>query len=177
VDEETKRLAFQITINGKPYFESEDVTVITMVVEQIRRGGGHRISLHASAGEAQLQGLAASFAVGDEVVIKIVDVSDIQEADPRGCSFCGRQVHEVSSLVQGLSTAICDRCITSISAAVKTGSPLPTGASIRDEPDWSCGFCGNQPGSVPGVVVRNGAAVCPEYLRACADILSDSIGR
>ena len=27
---------------------------------------------------------------------------------------------------------------------------------------------------VAGVIVRNGAAICPECLRACSDILADS---
>jgi len=35
-------------------------------------------------------------------------------------------------------------------------------------------FCANQPGTVPGVIVRNGAAICPECLRAAGDILADN---
>jgi hypothetical protein len=49
---------------------------------------------------------------------------------------------------------------------------LPVGAFIRDVPPWKCGFCGKEPGAVPGVFVRNGAAICPECLRVAADIQS-----
>ena len=170
---ETRRAAFKVTINGRPYCESEDITAITMVVEEVRRGSGHRVSLHASAGEGPLIGLAAGFAIGDEVVVRIVDAADLEHADPLGCNFCGRSAHDVSNLVQGPSTAICDRCISTLGIAVGTGDRLPAGASIRDEPEWACGFCASQPGNVPGVVVRNGAAICPECLRACTDILAD----
>jgi ATP-dependent protease Clp ATPase subunit len=86
-------------------------------------------------------------------------------------------VHEVSTLVQGQEAAICDGCITSLSNAVKNGTELPVGASIRDEPTWTCGLCHNQPGNIAGVVVRSGAAVCPECLRACAEILEEKSRR
>jgi len=168
-------VAFQISINGKLYCESQDITALTMVAEEIQRRRGSRISLHV-AGEGPLQWLAANLGAGDEIVVRIVDAAEQEDADPVGCSFCGRDVHDVSNLVLGHSaatTAICAPCIAGFSKAVKSGTALPLGAAIRDEPEWVCGFCSNQPGSIPGVVVRNGAAVCPECLRACADILGD----
>ena len=73
----------------------------------------------------------------------------------------------------GQSKGICDLCIAGFSEAVKHGTELPLGASIRDEPQWVCDFCASLPGTIPGVVVRNGAAVCPECLRAAADILAE----
>ncbi len=166
--------AFQVSINGKPYCETEDITVVTMVAEQIRRGQNTRVSLHA-AGEGPQQWLAANLGVGDEIVVRIVDAIDEDDAAPLSCSFCARDLHEVSSLVQGHSatTAICDSCIVGLGEAVRNGSSLPLGASIHDEPHLVCGFCANQPGSVPGVIVRNGAAICAECLRACSDILAD----
>jgi hypothetical protein len=169
-------VAFQITVNGKPYCESEDLTVVTMVVDEVRRRNARRISLHARAGEAAVQWLAADLTVGDEIVIRVVDSADLQEAAVPTCSFCGREAHEASSVVQGPSAAICDVCVGSLSAALREGSPLPLGVAIRDEPDWICGLCGKAPGVVPGVMVRNGAAVCPECLRACVDILSENAG-
>jgi hypothetical protein len=45
-------VAFQISINGTRYCESNDITVVTMVVEELRRRGSHRISLHAGTGDA-----------------------------------------------------------------------------------------------------------------------------
>jgi len=177
LDQETVRAAFQVTINGKPYCESEDITAMTMVVEELRRGGSSRISLHVAAGQAPLQGLAANFAIGDEILIRIIDADDIELTGPAGCSFCGREAQDVSSLVHGPSAAICDGCVTGMGGALGNGSPLPLGASIREEPEWACGFCANKPGTIPGVVVRNGAAVCSECLRTCVDILADRPGR
>jgi hypothetical protein len=177
MDKHMQRVAFQITVNGKPYCESEDITVLTMVAEEIRRRDGHRISLHASAGETQVQWLSANLTVGDEVIVRIVDAAGVDNAGALGCGFCGHEVNDVENLVQGPSVAICDRCIASLSGAVKNANPLPVGASMRDEPEWACGFCANQPGTIPGVVVRNGAAVCPECLRACVDILAESPGK
>jgi hypothetical protein len=171
VDKHIPRTAFQITINGKPYGESEDITVVTMVAEQVRGSKGERISLYASGGESQVRWLAANLTVGDEVVVRIVDASEVEDALPLGCNFCGRDIHDVSHLLHGPAAAICDGCIASFSEAVKNVGSLPLGASIRDDPEWTCGFCTNQPGRIPGVVVRNGAAICPECLRACVDIL------
>ena len=163
-------VTFQISINGKAYCESDDITTVTMVAEEIRRDAC-RISLHAGGGEASVQWLAADLKAGDEIVIRVVEVGELELTGPSGCSFCAREIHDVSTLLQGRSAAICDLCIVSFSRAVKNGTELPLGASLRDEPEWVCGFCGNQPGKIPGVVVRNGAALCPECLRACSDIL------
>ena len=63
-----------------------------------------------------------------------------------------------------------------MSDAVRDAGRLPVGAAIREEPTWVCGFSGKQPGSVPAVVVRNGTAICPECLRACADLLRENPG-
>jgi len=177
VDKHIPRAAFQITINGKPYGESEDITVLTLVAEEVRRRSGERISLHASASESQMQWLAANLTIGDEIVVRIVDASELEDAGPHGCNFCGRDVHEVSKLLEGPAGAICDGCITSFSDAVKNVAPLPLGASIRDEPEWTCRICAKQPGRIPGVVVRNGAAICPECLRAAVEILDTSPGK
>jgi hypothetical protein len=109
-----------------------------------------------------------------EIVISVVDLSEAEEAPPPACSFCGRAVHDVSTLVRGPAAAICDNCIRSFSTAVRTATELPASASIRDDSEWSCGFCSNQPANTGGVVVRNGAAVCPACLRVCSDILAES---
>jgi hypothetical protein len=81
-------------------------------------------------------------------------------------------MHEFEKLVQGTDVAICDTCTTGLSRAIKDGAPLPVGSSIRDASDLLCGFCRNKSGHVTGVVVRNGAAICPECLRTCAEIIT-----
>jgi len=167
-------VAFQITINGQKYCESEDISVLTMVVEEIRRRDALRISLHAGGPDSALQWLTGNLRVGDEITIRIVDTSEFEATGPSACSFCAREVHEASTVVQGHTAAICDSCITNFSTAVKNGTELPVGASMRDEPTWICGFCHNQPGNVAGVVVRNGSAVCPECLRTCAELAHET---
>ena len=101
-------VGFKITVNGKTYCESDDISALTMVVEQIKRRRGYRISLHAGSGDAPLQWLEADLKRGDEIVIRVVDMSESEKGPPPACSFCARAVHEVSSLIQGPATAICD---------------------------------------------------------------------
>ena len=168
-------VAFHVSINGKTYCESEAITALTMATEEMRRGGC-RISLHAAAGESALQWLTADLSIGDEIVIRIVDADDVEDAEPPGCSFCGRDLLDVSSIVLGGTARLCDRCTDAFATALENARELPLGASIRDEPEWMCGFCANKPGNVPGVIVRNGAAVCPECLRVCSEILATSPG-
>ena len=170
-------VGFRITVNGNTYCESDDISALTMVAEQIGRRSGYRISLHAGSGDAPVQWLAADLKVGDEIVISVVDLSETEDAPPLACSFCGQAVHDVSTLVRGPAAAICDNCIRSFSTAVRTATELPAGASIRDDSKWSCGFCSNQPANTGGLVVRNGPAVCPVCLRACSDILAESANR
>src|SRR5580765_4270019 len=165
-------VAFRITVNGRTYFESEDLSVLTMVAEQIRRRSGYRISLHAGAGDAPVQWLAADLKLGDQIVSRVVDATETDQ-EPLTCSFCRREAHEVASLICGPSSAICDTCIRGFSTAVKNAAQLAGGASIRVEAEWNWGFCGNRPADAGGVVVRNGAAVCPACLRVCFDILSE----
>src|SRR4051794_40954595 len=104
-------IAFQITINGRKHCESEDISVVTMVAEEIERRHAFRISLHAGGHDTPLQWFTANLRAGDEIAIRIVDTSEFEASGPPTCSFCAREVHEVSTLVQGEEAAICDGCI------------------------------------------------------------------
>jgi ATP-dependent protease Clp ATPase subunit len=117
--------------------------------------------------------MTANLGVGDQIVIEVVDLVGERESEPLHCDFCGRDVTEVSTLVQGSAGSICDQCITEFSTAVHQGHTLPLGASFRDDSEVSCRFCGQAPPVIGPVVMRNGAAVCGECLRTGADILSD----
>ena len=97
IGEETM-IAFQITINGQKYCESEDISVFTMVAEEIQRREAFRISLHAGGPDSPLQWLTANLRVGDEIAIRVVDTSEFEPSAPPTCSFCAREVHEVSTL-------------------------------------------------------------------------------
>jgi ClpX C4-type zinc finger len=169
-------VTFQITINGRPCFDSDDITALTLVAEELRRREGERISLHASGGDDSMQWLAANLKIGDEITVQIVDASEKLNSFPMACSFCGKDQHEVSNLVAGEKVLICGQCISDFSEALTIQKQLPIGAAIRNEPSWACGFCNNSPGIIPGVIVRNGAAICPECLRVGSDILSEQSG-
>jgi hypothetical protein len=165
---------FQITINGRPYCEAADIGAVTLVVESVPRRGGDRVSIHArSAVDDTVQWLGAHLGVGDEVHIRIVEAVENIDAGPEGCSFCGRDIHELKKLVTGRKLGICDGCIAAFASSLKSGTPLPVGASLRDEPEWTCSHCSRRPPEIAGVVVRNGAAICAECLRASSDILEN----
>ena len=164
---------FQIKINGETYCEADDIKSLTLVTEEMRRRGADRISLHASAGDGSMQWLVANLKVGDEINIQILNDCHQDKSIPYSCSFCAKEAHEVSNLMQGTRAMICDQCVTAFSEALGSQKALPIGASIHDETSLVCGFCNNKPRIIPGVIVRNGAAICPECLRACTDILSE----
>ena len=163
-------------MNEKGFCESDDLTTFTMVVEDLRNSEEQRVSLHAQAGDGPLQWLAANLKIGDTVKIEVVDLVAGAESENEefACGFCGRDMHAVRNLIQGQDVAICDGCTMAFSEAVRTGGRLPTGAIIQDEPKWVCGFCSKVAAGMAGVIVRNAAAICPECLSACNDILQDS---
>ena len=165
---------FLITINGKAFCEADDLTTATIVVEELRRRVERRITLYASGHEGRLHWMTANLTVGDRIVIEIADAMARSQLKPRKCDFCGRDAHDVHALVRGPAGSICDICIATFSAAVHKGTPLPAEASFRDDSTLSCRFCGKAPPAIAGVVMQNGAGVCAECLRSCADMLADS---
>jgi glucokinase len=171
------RTAFRITINGEPFCEAEDLTTATMAVDEVRGQDEQRITLYANANEGHLQWMTASLGIGDQIVIEVVDALTERESEPQHCDFCGRDAHDVSILVQGQTGSICDQCISGFSTAVHKGSALPVGASFSNDSDSPCRFCGKAPPAITAVVMRNGAAVCAECLRAGADMLGERPNR
>jgi ClpX C4-type zinc finger len=170
-------VAFEITINGERHCGADDITAVTVVADWVQRRQADRVSVHVgraegsgALGERPLHWLGAHLGPGDVVTIHIVEAVETRKETPSACSFCGSGVGDIASLVEGRDVAICNLCIATLGAAVKAGGPLPLGASLRDDPEWPCGFCGTPPGDIPGVLVRNGSAICAECLRSCSDI-------
>lgn len=113
-------IAFRIRINGKDVTASDDVTVFTMVAEE--RGEREcRVALHAAGADMRLHSLAAHLRAGDEVTIDVVDPDEMPARGPECCTFCGREPQDVSSLVAGGSSAICDHCVRVFSASLTSG--------------------------------------------------------
>jgi hypothetical protein len=168
-------VSFEISVNGERRFVGDDVRAITVVTEWITRRQDDRVSVHVGlggAGERAIQHLGADLHPGDEITIRVREDDELPASDvPEACSFCGSGTHHISSLVAGPQVAICDSCLRAFDAVVTRGAALPVGGSIRQDGDLRCGFCLKGPPEVAGVLVRNAAAICPECLHACVDMI------
>lgn len=166
--------AFEIFVNGERRLVGDDISAVTLASDWVPRRHAQRVSLHVGvgpSGERQVQYLGADLHPGDEITIRVLDEDDARACGDIGpCSFCGSDVSSVKSLISGPRVSICDACLAGFTAVVARGAPLPIGATIQERGTARCGFCGKTPPEVPGVLARNGAAICPECLRACADM-------
>ncbi len=164
--------AFEIFVNGERRLVDGDISAITLAAEWVSRRDARRVSLHVGVGptgERHVQYLAADLGPGDEITIRVLPEAPFGWS-PELCSFCGREQSEVRSLLASSIIAICVTCLAGFIAVVAHGAPLPIGATIQDRDATPCGFCAKAPPEVPGVLVRNAAAICAECLRACADL-------
>lgn len=167
-------VTFEISVNGERRFVGDDVRAITVVSEWIARRRADRVSVHVGVGgpeERAVQYLGSDLHPGDEISIRLLEEEGVVAGEaPPGCSFCGQDVYSVTSLVSGPRLAICDSCLGSFDAVIRTAAALPPGASIEQQGDRRCGFCLQGVPEVPGLLVRQEAAICPECLHACVDM-------
>jgi hypothetical protein len=172
--------AFEISVNGKRRFVGEDVRAITLAADSVTNRGVEKVYLHVGVGEAgewEVQYLGRDLRPGDEISIRVLaDCESPTDTGwpPQSCSFCGNNRRRIISLVAGPEAAICDGCIADFHAFITHGAALPAGASIHGGGESHCGFCHKAPPEVPGLLARNGAAICPECLHACMDLLGAS---
>lgn len=168
-------ITFEIRVNGEERFSGDGVNAVTLVSDWIARRGRTRVQLHVGAGDPgdqEVHHLGADLGAGDEITIRLVE-DGIDGAGPLAqeiCSFCARDITHFRSLVAGAQVAICDSCVAAFEAVLHDRGPLPLGTSVHDRGDLACGFCLKTPPDVPGLLVRNGAAICPECLRVCGDL-------
>jgi len=166
-------IALDITINGTEYGGGEEITAVTVVAEYVGGRRGDRVSVHGQSSDGRLQWLDAHLSIGDEIRVRIVETSSASSSIPEACSFCVREAREVAKLVTGTKVGICDDCTKRFAASVKSGAALPIGASIQDDPQQACGFCGEDGSAVGGVIVRNGAAICGQCIRTCEELTEE----
>jgi hypothetical protein len=170
-------VAFEVRINGERRYEGNHITSVTLAADWVYRRQSDRVSIHV--GGSHVHALDARLQPGDEVLIRIVDAVDEDALAQDVCAFCGSASHEVAKLIQAPKAAICDACVAAFDAVLRSGARLPLGASLRDDADRECSVCGKAPGfkpdEIPGVFVRNGAAICAECLRACSDIMAETV--
>jgi hypothetical protein len=168
--------AFEIEVNGERRFAGAEVTAITLVTEWVPRRKADRVSVHVAVGGTgsdHVQCLGADLKPGDDITIRVLDEQALQaaiSAAPHSCSFCAREARDVESLVSGHQIAICDSCLSAFQAVIARSGALLAGTTIRDTAGILCGFCRKEPPEVAPLLVRNGAAICPECLRACVDM-------
>jgi hypothetical protein len=171
--------AFEIRVNGQHRFVGEPVGAITLVADGAAGGKTERVYLHVGIGEAgdyEVQYLGGDLRPGDEISIRVVaDDEELTDPSrpPTSCSFCGANNYDIGSLVGGGRAAICDFCIQAFHGVIARGAALPLGASIQDRVEGQCNFCLKSPPEVPGLLVRNTAAICPECLHVCVDLTED----
>jgi hypothetical protein len=168
---------FEIKVNGQQRYRGDDVTAITLAADRLGRRETERVAMHVGTGgpgERETHYLATNLVPGDEITIRILEDAELSDGAypaPESCSFCGSSYHDVHSLVAVQQKAICDACLSSFSAVVLKGAPLPTGAAIREAAGApTCAFCEKGPPDVPAVLVRNDSAICPGCLRSCTDL-------
>jgi hypothetical protein len=168
--------AFEIRVNGQHRFVGEPVGAITLAADSVAAGRTERVYLHVGIGEGgeyEVQYLGGDLRPGDEILIKVLaDNEELTDPSrpPDSCSFCGADKYDIESLVGGRQIAICGSCIRAFHGVIALGGVLPLGASIQDRVDGQCNFCHKSPPEVPGLLVRNTAAICPECLHACMDL-------
>jgi hypothetical protein len=170
---------FEISVNGKLRFVGEEISAITLSSNCLVFGKTERVYLHVGIGEAgdyEVQYLGGDLQPGDEVSIKVlanVDYLTDPNPPPEACSFCGTSRWDVGSLVAGRRVAICERCTQAFHSAIVKGAALHQGATIQDSHEGQCDFCQKSPPEMPGLVVRNATAICPECLHVCMDLTED----
>lgn len=102
--------------------------------------------------------------------------------DPRllYCSFCGKDQKQVKKLIAGPGVFICDECVSSVEAVLKTGNvTLTRTAALRpvDEHDTAekCSFCGKRRNQVPAMASAGASRICAECVALCNEIVAEQL--
>ena len=97
------------------------------------------------------------------------------------CSFCGKTQKQVSKLIAGPGTYICDECVVMADGVIETGqdaaTPVSAVASVAaDLTTAKCGFCGKRRYQVSGLAAAEQGSICTECLTLCHEIISEELG-
>ena len=97
------------------------------------------------------------------------------------CSFCGRSQKQVSKLIAGPGTYICDECVVMADGVIETGQDAATPVSAvaavaADLTTAKCGFCGKRRDQVSGLAAAEQGSICTECLSLCHEIISEELG-
>ena len=128
-----------------------------------------------------LEWLHQDLAVGDEIVIRIIETSACDEPKNKEvtyleCSFCRKKQAEVVKLIAGPAVYICDECVGTCSDALAAGESTGSITMIIDKiAEVRCSFCGKKPFEVVGIVGVPTARICNECVKICEDILARDV--
>ena len=147
-------IGFEIRINGDVYAESDEMTAVTVVSEQVTGRESDRVTVHGQSVDGRIQWLDSHLSIGDEIRITIVETASTNTETPTGCSFCGREMVDIGRLIQGRTVSICDNCAIRFAESLRSSSALPMGTSVHDDPKRGCDLCGRHGHDVAGLLVR-----------------------
>jgi hypothetical protein len=188
---------FEITINGEKVCTASvgDDGVLASTVTFVRRNNASAETVDAQSNSysldlrvgglanrepgvtEQLEWLNQALAVGDEVVIRIIEASSCD--DPKSkevtyveCSFCGKRQADVAKLIAGPAVYICSECVGDCGAALANGEPSGIITMVLSKTaEARCSFCGQKPIEVERIVGVRTARICNQCVKICGDIL------
>lgn len=193
---------FEVTINGKQVCTAGigDDGVLTSIVSFVmRRNASDKpgesqndnsenldlrvggLTNRESGATEHVEWLHQGLAVGDEIVIRIIEASVCDEPKSKEvtyiqCSFCDKKQFDVAKLIAGPGVYICDECIGSCTGALAAGESTGGITTIIDKTaEESCSFCGKKPIEVVRIVGVPTALICNECIKICHEILAADI--
>jgi len=179
---------FEIWINGQRRctvgLNRNGVISATATIQGWSRAGGerqHRTDVRVGGLEKidddhsqHLDWLTTNLAVGDEILIKLVDsdVRDEPTVEPtrfEGCGFCGRSRTEIpeGELLGGAEANICKDCIIRLRDECSAGEN-PSTATDAEQEQSICSFCGKRSDEVPQIFAGQAGRICQACLTNCA---------
>ncbi|HET8671980.1 MAG TPA: ClpX C4-type zinc finger protein [Candidatus Saccharimonadales bacterium] len=193
---------FEVTINGTKVCTAGvgDDGVLTSIVSFVMRsnasdeiGGSQnhksenldlRVGglMNRESGETELvEWLHQDLAVGDEIVIKIIEATVCDEPKNKEvsniqCSFCNKKQFDVAKLIAGPGVYICNECVGSCTYSLGAGESTGIITMIIDTTaEETCSFCGKKPIEVERIVGVPAARICNECIKICHEILAKDV--
>jgi hypothetical protein len=164
---------------------------------EIAKAEFHRAVRRLHLTGASLRELAAALHLSHQRVHQIVETAGGGRRWGRrgrlppllSCSFCGRPQRKARKVVAGPGIYICEKCVTTAEAVIRSGqtveTPLGHLQSVPDSMTQSrCGFCGKRRHRVTGLAASVGnpagklagdAAICMDCLVLCREIHSEQL--
>jgi ClpX C4-type zinc finger len=164
---------------------------------EVAKAEFHRAVRRLHLSGASLRELAAALHLSHQRVHQIVETAGGgrrwgkrgQLPPDLACSFCGRPQRKTRKLVAGPGIYICERCVETAEAVIRSGQTAQTAlGSLQSVPvtmtQQRCSFCSKRRHQVTGLATSVGnpagklasdAAICAECLILCREIHSEQL--